>query len=298
MNPSRNEHTIAVSCEVSGRGYWSGQQVRVRMDPAPAGAGIRFVRADLPGRPECPATITHARDCRYRTNLEQGEARFAMVEHLMAALSALEIDNCCVEIDGEELPGLDGSSVPYVDALRHAGLIVQARGRRCLVITEPLRVELDGSWIEAVPASDGKAHYEYRLSYDDATPIRTQTYHCRLTPRRFTYDIAPARTFVTQGQAEELRSRGIARHVSNQDLLVFGNDGPLNNPLRFPDECARHKTLDMIGDLSLVAADLVGHFVSFRGGHRLNARLARKLAERMQASDRRVNPTGQRRLAA
>lgn len=298
MKPSRNEHSIAVSCEVSGRGYWSGREVHVRIHPAPAGTGVRLIRSDLPNCPECPAVVGHARDCQFRTNLECGDARFAMIEHLMAALAALEVDNCRVEIDGEELPGLDGSSAPYVEALRHAGLIVQARARKQLVIAQPLRVELGGSWITAAPSCDGKAHFEYRLSYDDQTPIRPQSYRCSLTPQRFMREVAPARTFVTEVQADQLRSQGVARHVTNQDLLVFGSDGPIGNELRFSDECARHKTLDMIGDLALVGVDFVGEFVSYRGGHRLNAMLARALAERMGESVWRQDSQGEQRSAA
>ncbi len=298
MKPSRNEHTIAVSCEVSGRGYWSGRPVCVRIDPAPPGAGVRLIRTDLPDQPECPAVIDQARDCAFRTNLECGEARFAMIEHLMAALAALEIDNCFVAIDGEELPGLDGSSEAYVESLRHAGLIVQARSRNRLVIAETVRVQREGSWLTASPSRDGHAHFEYRLSYDDQTPISPQTYRCLLTPQRFARDVAPARTFVTQTQADRLRSQGVARHVTHQDLLVFGSDGPLDNQLRFSDECARHKTLDMIGDLALVGVDFVGEFVSFRGGHRLNAMLARALAARLRESGWRNTDLGEQRSAA
>ncbi len=298
MTPLRNEHTIAASCEVSGRGYWSGREVLVRIDPAPAGTGVRMIRADLPGQPTCPATVDHARDCRFRTNLESGAARFQMVEHLMAALAALEIDNCLVSIDAEELPGLDGSSRPYVDALRESGLIVQALPRRRLVVTEPIRVELEGSWAEGLPSIDGETRFEYRLHYDEASPIGDQTYRCRLNPSDFVHEIAPARTFVTQSQADQLRARGVASHVTHRDLLVFGADGPIENRLRFRNECARHKTLDMIGDLSLVAADLVGHFVSHRGGHRLNAMLARALHERSRQTDRLATAAHDARRAA
>lgn len=298
MIPSRNEHTIAAGCEVHGRGYWSGQPVRVRIEPAPAGSGIRLVRTDLPDRPECLASFRTTQGCRYRTNLASGNARFEMVEHLMAALAALEIDNCRVRIDAEELPGLDGSSGPYVEALRHAGLVIQARLRPRLVITERVRLELDGGWVEAGPSPDGGSHFEYRLSYDDGTPIPDQRYRCRLSPERFIREIASARTFVTAGQAGQLRSRGIASHVTEQDLLVFDEAGPRGNRLRYPDECARHKTLDLIGDLSLAGGDLVGRFVSHRGGHRLNAMLARELGLRLSDACRRVAPDGVGRFAA
>lgn len=294
MKSSRSEHTIAVTCQVQGRGYWTGEPVSVIMHPAEAGSGIRLVRPDLPGQPECQAHIDAAEEIHFRTNLCSGAARFEMVEHLLAALAALEIDNCCVEVNGLELPGLDGSSQPYVEALQHAGLIIQARTRTRLVINETFRVENEGCWIEASPSPDGQTQLEYRLSFDDDTPIKPQSYAVAITPFRFTRQLAAARTFVTERQAQLLRDRGVGRHVTNQDLLVFGHQGVIENHLRFPNECARHKTLDMIGDLSLVGADLIGRFVSFRGGHLLNAKMARELVRRSRSTQPTFNIQSQR----
>ena len=291
MNHSRNEHTIATTCAVAGRGYWSGKRVQVKLHPAPVGSGIRFVRTDLIGQPSCPALVQFAKDANFRTNLLRGDAKFAMVEHVMAALAALEVDNCVVEVDGEELPGLDGSSIAYVEALRHAGLIVQARQRRQIVISETFRVEMEDRWIEASPSPDGTSYFEYRLSYeDDTTPIPPQTFGVVLTPHRFTNQVARARTFVTAEQAATLRAQGVASHVTNQDLIVFGKDGPLDNRLYFSNECARHKTLDLIGDLALAGADLIGRFVAFRGGHILNGRMARRITS-LAAAPPHSNPT-------
>lgn len=284
VNPSRNEHTIASSCEVVGRGYWSGKHVRVVCNPSPAGSGITLVRSDLPDRPSCPALTQYAYDANFRTNLCNGDAKFAMVEHLMAALSGLEIDNCVVEIDAEELPGLDGSSLAFAEALIDAGLIVQAAIRRRLVVERPIRVEADGCWIDALPlvtavsGVEQGAYYEYRLDYEDSGVVPPQTFGVLSTPQRFASDIAGARTFVTADQAAMLRSQGVASHVTNQDLVVLGPDGPVDNTFRFDNECARHKTLDLIGDLALAGVDLAGHFVSYRGGHILNGRMASELA--------------------
>jgi len=238
VNPSRNEHTIAVSCEVSGRGYWSGKEVRVIVHPAALGTGVRLIRSDLPAIPVCEALVSRRYDASLRTNLANGEAKFQMVEHLMAALYALEIDNCICEIDAEELPSLDGSSFEFVEQLGSAGLIVQA-----------------------------------------ATPIAPQAFGVELSPDRFIREVASARTFVTKVQADQIRESGLASHVTNQDLLVIGPDGPVDNKYRFRNECARHKTLDLIGDLSLAGVDLIGRFTSFRGGHNLNGQMASQLAE-------------------
>ncbi len=298
MIPSRNEHTIAASCAVSGRGYWSGNEVRVAINPAPVGTGIRLVRVDLVSTPGCLANVDHREDASLRTNLCAAEARFEMIEHLMAALYALEIDNCVVEIDGEELPGLDGSSFPFVEALRHAGLIVQANQRSHLVIEDTFRVGNGAGWIEASPARGGKSCFEYQLSFDGSSPIPRQTYRVELTPSRFAREVAPARTFVTAQQAKQIRVSGVAAHVTNQDLLVIGDAGPIDNEYRFTNECARHKTLDLIGDLALANVGLVGNFVSFRGGHNLNGQMAKRLAELAAAQNSSSRTVFQRRSAA
>lgn len=280
----RNEHTIAASCEIHGRGYWSGRHVTVAIHPGAAGTGVQLCRSDLPELAPCPAHSRYRADARLRTNLQSGEARFQMVEHLMAALAAMEIDNCLVEVSGEELPGLDGSSLGYVEPLRAAGLIVQARPRQRLVIQQRYRVGSAESWIEAAPAKAGESYYEYQLSYDDQTPIAPQAFSIKLTPDRFIREVAPARTFVTAAQAADIRASGRGSHVSNQDLLVLGPQGPIDNQLRFENECARHKTLDLIGDLALAGVDLIGRFISFRGGHQLNGRLAAQLAQLAHSS--------------
>lgn len=279
VNPPRNQHTIAVSCTILGRGYWSGQDVSVVIHPAELGTGIRFVRVDLVGLNECPAASTYRDEANLRTNLSNGRAKFQMVEHLLAALTALEIDNCIVEVSGEELPALDGSSLGYVEELSRAGLIVQAAPRRRLVIRERFRLGTPEAWIDLAPSQRGESYYEYQLSFDDETPIGPQSFGIELTPDRFIREVAPARTFVTETQADAIRSSGVASHVTNQDLLVIGERGPIENQYRFSNECARHKTLDLIGDLSLSGVELVARVISFRGGHGLNGAVAERLAE-------------------
>ena len=151
MKRSRNEQTIAQACEVSGRGYWSGDEIRVTMRPAAAGTGVVFVRKDLPGQPSCPAIVENRYDTQLRTVIQNGEARIEMIEHLMAALYALEIDNCLVEVNGIELPGLDGSSDAYVGALQHAGVVIQAHQRRQWVANQTIRVAVADRWIQLDP---------------------------------------------------------------------------------------------------------------------------------------------------
>jgi UDP-3-O-acyl N-acetylglucosamine deacetylase len=282
----RNEHTIASHCEISGRGYWSGKDVRVTCCPAPTGTGIVLVRSDLPGQPECPATTQFATGVSFRTNLANGDAKFEMVEHLMAALAGLEIDNCRVEISAEELPGLDGSSLAYVNALQEAGLVIQAAASQPLIIRDSFRIEHSGGYVAVSPSDQGEAVYEYCLDYGPHSAIRQQSFRCVQTPHTFARQVASARTFVTAEQASQLRHSGVASHVTHQDLLVISDDGPVDNEYRFRNECARHKTLDLIGDLSLAGVTLIGQFTSVRGGHQLNGMVAQRLAELAQQQKR------------
>ncbi len=273
----RNEHTIAHHCQVKGRGYWSGQHVCVRLLPASIGTGIRMVRTDLAEKPVLKVGVEARQDQQLRTTLACGNARFAMVEHLLAALYALEIDNCIVEVDAEELPGLDGSAAAYVDALRSAGLVIQAAPKAQLIVDRTIRIGTAANWLEVSPSPDGYSHFEYQLDYGPGSPIKPQTYRSRMSAETFCRDIASARTFVTAEQVAQLREAGVAEHVTGKDLLVFDQQGPVGNLLRYPNECARHKLLDLVGDLALVGCDLVGKFVSHRGGHSLNATVAQKL---------------------
>lgn len=280
----RYEHTLAAACEVRGRGYWSGQTIHVRFLPAAAGTGIRMVRTDLPGRPQCRALTSHAAEQSLRTNLTAGAARFEMIEHLMAALYALQVDNCVVEVDAAEMPGLDGSAQAFIDALRTAGLVKQSVVRKSYVVDCSFRVGDETCWVTAEPIAGDLACFEYHLDYGDDAPIAPQAYSGTLEAITFCRELAAARTFVTADQVAQLQAQGVGCHVGPQDLLVFDANGLIDNALRFDNECARHKTLDLIGDLSLVGVDLIGRFVSCRGGHRLNAELARELAAVMQAS--------------
>lgn len=270
----RNEHTIAQSVRVCGRGYWSGEGINVRFHPAKVGSGIAFFRSDV--GPQCllPVGVSTRNAQSLRTVIQVGDIRVEMVEHVLAALYGLEIDNCLIEIDGGELPGLDGSSAAYVDALRSAGLVMQARTKPAFVVQHRFRVGDEQHWVEASPTPDGNTYYEYQLQYPEGSPIAPQEFRSVLSPVSFTREIAPARTFVTQEQASALRSAGLGTHVTNRDLLIFGDRGPVDNLLRYPNECARHKVLDLIGDLSIVGVDLIGCFTSRRGGHQLNGEMA------------------------
>ena len=257
--------------------------MRLEFRPAPPDRGIVFVRADLDPPHEVPARVENRFDMPRRTSLTAGAVTVEMIEHVMAALAGLQIDNCEVWVDGAEIPGCDGSSLPFVTALDAAGFVEQAAVRPRLVVDHWLRVGDDRCWVEARPAATDSLLLDCRIDYGPSGPIGRQAYALELTPDSFRTALAPARTFLLAQEAVWLRSQGLGARVTAHELLVFGPQGPIDNTLRFADECVRHKTLDLVGDLALAGCDLVGQFTVYCGGHRLNAELVRTLLARWQA---------------
>lgn len=287
MSPTsrpRPQRTIGRPVAVSGRGYWSGTVVEVTLLPAPADTGLVFVRGDLVPPVTIPARLASRVDAVQRTVLAHGAAEVQMVEHVLSALAALGVDNCRVVTDAAELPGLDGSSAGFVAAIDAVG-VVDAGAAECrpLVIVETVRVEAGGSWIEAGPARFAGLSIDYELDYGPG-PIGRQRLDVDITPAAYRTELAAARTFLTMEEAQRLQAAGLGRDVSLHDLVVFGADGPVDNPLRWPDECVRHKVLDAVGDLALAGRPLVAHVRGYRSGHRLNAALVEAL---LAADDRR-----------
>jgi UDP-3-O-acyl N-acetylglucosamine deacetylase len=272
----RQQRTIAQAAEVVGFGYWSSQDVRVEFRPAPAGSGIVFVRDDLSPERRIAASIENRIETPRRTTLAAGGAVVEMVEHIMAALWGLSIDNCEVHVDACEMPGCDGSSLAYVGVLLGAGIVEQDAVKSQLLVTETIRVGDEDAWVSASPARDG-LHIKYRLDYGSHTPIGRQTLKVSVTPESFVRELASARTFVLEQEAQWLREQGLGVRATYEDLLVFGKNGQLQNELRFRDECVRHKTLDLLGDLALAGCPVVGQITAHRSGHRLNAELVRAL---------------------
>jgi UDP-3-O-acyl-N-acetylglucosamine deacetylase len=196
-----------------------------------------------------------------------------MVEHILAALAGLRIDNCEVWVDNPEMPGCDGSSWPFVAALDAVGSTPQAAARKQLTVRRTLRVGDARCWVEARPAVGRGMTAECHLDYGPTGPIQRQSLALAVTPESFRRELCTARTFILEEEAAWLRRQGLGARVTCRDLLVFDEAGPIDNPLRFPDECVRHKTLDLVGDLALAGYDLSGHFVAHCSGHRLNAEL-------------------------
>jgi UDP-3-O-acyl N-acetylglucosamine deacetylase len=273
----RQQRTLATTAAVRGVGYWSGEDVTVEFRPSAENTGIVFVRSDLPDCPRIPATVEHRTEIPRRTVLRSGEASVEMIEHVMASLAGMQIDNCEVWVDRAEIPGCDGSALPFVDALDAAGVVEQSAPRGVRFIRQTIRLGTQQSWIEARPCHSGQTLLQYELDYGSSGPIGRQSLEVSLKPRHFRNNLAPCRTFLLEAEAVALRTQGLAPRATAQDLLVFGPKGPIDNELRFPDECVRHKLLDMIGDLAMAGTDLVGYFLAYRSGHRLNAELVRAI---------------------
>jgi UDP-3-O-acyl N-acetylglucosamine deacetylase len=236
-----------------------------------------------------PASVEHRIEVPRRTNLRCGRVEVEMVEHVLAALAGLGIDNCEVWTDQPEMPGCDGSAAPFVDALVRAGVTSQGVDAARLEITDIVCVIEGDSWIEARPASRGEFSLEYQLDFQRCRSIGRQVARVTLTPERFRSEISPCRTFVLQSEADQMREQGLGARVTARDLLVFGEDGPIENRLRFPNECARHKALDVIGDLALAGRRIVGQIIAYRSGHRLHAELTRQLIQRFAATPLRAS---------
>jgi UDP-3-O-[3-hydroxymyristoyl] N-acetylglucosamine deacetylase len=259
-----------------GIGLHSGQPVTMEIRPAPAHHGIVFERADAGGR-RVRALAQNVLHTRYQTTLSENGTTVATTEHLLSALYALGIDNALVEIEGAEVPILDGSAAPYLFMLREAGMQELGAARRVLVIEEPVSVIEDGCSIEIEPAAGLAVAYgvDYRHPI-----VGGQRYTGSLDLRTYVEEIAPARTFCFLREVEALRRQGLALGGSLDNAVVVGDDGVLNESLRFPDEFVRHKVLDLVGDLALLGADLVGHVRAERAGHRLHTRLVREILAR------------------
>jgi len=273
----RQQATIEHPVSVSGFGYWSGLDVRVQFRSAPAGTGIVFVRQDIAGQPVIPATVGYRADMPLRTSLAESKSSVEMIEHIMAALAGMQIDNCQVWVTSTEMPGMDGSCLDFVRALQKAGRVEQEVRRQTLIVRSTIRVENQNGWIEATPSPNQSTRLKYSLDFPNEPAIGQQEFEFQMEKQRFVHEVAPARTFITAQVADQLKAQGMGSRVSYSDLLVFDNEGPIQNQLRFPNECARHKLLDLVGDLSLAGFDVIANIHSCRGGHALNAKLVEQL---------------------
>ena len=277
------QHTLAAEITEIGVGLHSGVNTQVRILPSEAGSGRYFVRVDLPNLPIVPAQVTAVSHTVLSTQLGEGEVSVRTVEHLLAALSGMGVDNARIEIDGSEVPLLDGSASVWTANIAQVGLVSQSVNKQIpLTVTEPLWIYQGDAFVCALPAAETR--FSYGIDFD-LPAIGNQWHSCSLTTERekasasFATEIAPARTFGLLHQIEHLQKTGLIKGGSLDNALVCGPEGWLNPPLRFANEPVRHKILDLVGDLSLLGTFPLAHFLAYKASHNLHIQLAQKILD-------------------
>jgi UDP-3-O-[3-hydroxymyristoyl] N-acetylglucosamine deacetylase len=263
--------TLRSQATVTGVGVHSGLPVNLTLGPAPVDAGFIFVRSGPDGRDrEVQASVDSVIATEFATVLGDREGPLvSTAEHVLAALRGMGIDNATIEIDGPEVPIMDGSAAAFVAAIDQAGILSQSGARRFLQVVKPVQVVMENSFGELRPHAAG---FRAEIEIDFANPvIGRQSYTLDLSPERFRREISRARTFGCMNDVARLWSAGFALGASFENSVVFDEERLLNTEgLRYSDECARHKVLDVIGDLALAGLPLLGAYRSVRGGHKLN----------------------------
>ena len=281
----RQQQTIREPVEIEGRGLFTSESVTLRFRPAEAHTGLQFVRVDQPHPVAIEARVENVSKRARRTSLRNGTVAIETTEHCLSACMGLGIDNLRIELTGGEVPSLDGSGLPFVEMLQRAGIHPQGAPRQPFVVSQMTRVVDGDSELIALPplrSDSDTLEIIYDLDYGEASPIGRQIQSLTLTPEAYVEQIAPARTFVLKQEADQLLAMGLGTHLTYTDILVFGPEGVIQNQLRFPDECVRHKILDLIGDLALLGRVIVGRLYARKSGHTLNQELVRRLAEQLQ----------------
>jgi len=274
-----SQRTLRRSVSCVGIGLHSGCKVTLSLKPAPVDYGIRFRRTDL-GDFELPATVRHLSALQLATGLASDQVSVETVEHLLAALVSMGVDNVVVELNSPEVPIMDGSAAPFIYLIQEAGLKRQQKPRRFLKIVRPIALSRGDKRIALYPSDHFKVTYS--ISFDHPL-LRHQSRTLAITEDSFVEEIAPARTFTFLKDVEMLRQNGLALGGSLDNAVVLGETGVLNNALRFDDEFVRHKILDAVGDLALVGYPVIGHLVAHRAGHALHTEFASRILEETQA---------------
>lgn len=279
---STSQCTLVRPITQTGVGLHSGVTTQVQISPAPPHTGRVFRRSDLPDKPAIKAEVDSVKQTLLSTELGgNGSATVRTVEHLLAAMVCLGVDNAYIDVSGPEMPLLDGSAQLWVKALQSSGLEQQTAERSVMTIEEPIWVRDGDAFVVGMPAP------ETRLTYGidfELAPIGNQWHSWEVSSDSFETEIAPARTFGLAHQIEYLRSQGLIKGGSLENALVCDRDGWVNPPLRFANEPARHKLLDLLGDLSLLGTLPIGHIMAYKASHHLHVQLAQAIAAHTPSS--------------
>ncbi len=282
FSAQRTPKTIAQELQLSGVGLHTGVDTQVRILPAQAGEGRYFVRVDLEDPPKIPAGVASVRQTLLSTELANGAATVRTVEHLLAALVSLGVDHARIELNGPEVPLLDGSALPWVEAIAQVGTVAIASTptpttqKSEWVLPEPIWVRQEDAFVAALPSPT--LRFTYGIDFD-LPAIGQQWYTWIPAIERFEDAIAPARTFGLLHQIESLRAAGLIKGGSLENALVCGEQGWLNPPLRFANEPVRHKILDLVGDLSLLSQIPCAHFLAYKASHNLHVQLTQRILD-------------------
>ncbi len=280
------QRTLREKIHLEGQGLHTGCIVKLDIHPAPENTGIVFCRVDLDPEVKAKASVENVRSDEMRqTALAVGSGLVRTIEHLMAAFHGLGIDNALIEIDGEEIPAMDGSSRDFTQALLQAGIAEQSVERKWIEIKEPVFVDKGDQSLFILPAPNLMISYTLSYRHKD---LQDQFVTMTVVPEIFERELAPARTFCLKEEAEYLLAQGFGRGANPKNTLVFENNQPLENTLRFPDEACRHKMVDLMGDLFLAGGFIKGHVIAARSGHSLNLEFVRKLAAQNKNTQNQV----------
>ena len=278
------QKTISRIVEYSGIGLFTGKGVKLRFNPAPANTGIKFIRTDIASQPKVPANVETLSGSNRMVSLGKNGIGVKSVEHVMAALAGLGIDNIEIEINGNEVPAGDGSSLLFTQLLKGTGIKTLEEPKNIFCLQEELKVSNGDASILALPYDKGLS-LSYILDFNGSF-LNRQCFEIEMTENNFSTEIAPARTFGLSTIIEEYRKRGWGKGVTDENSLILNEDGTITKPLsmtpanlRFPDECIRHKILDIIGDLYLTNLTLHARIVATKSGHYLNTCMAEKIFE-------------------
>ncbi len=272
---SERQHTLAKSASLEGTSLHTGEKVTLTLQPAPVNFGIKFRRVDMEDRPFINASVEKVQKVERATTIAEGSVNVHTVEHVLSALTGMGVDNAIVEMDANEPPIADGSSLPFVELIKKAGLEEQSEYRRVFEVREPIHLESrDGSLLTIVPDK------KFRISCTHVGPggRTTQFYSTEINPSTYEKEIAPARTFVFYEDIAPLMEKGLIKGGTLESAVVIRGDTALSkHPLRFQEEFVRHKILDMVGDLTLFGRRIMGHVIAVRPGHGPNTEMARTL---------------------
>ncbi len=271
------QRTLMNEVGCTGIGLHTGEKVKINLRPAPANSGIKFVRTDLKGRPEVEVRFDNVFDTTLATTIGTNGCKVSTIEHLMAAFFGLGIDNAIVELDGPEVPIMDGSAAPFVFLIKSGDIREQKSPKQFIVIKKPFKVDDGNRSVCIYPSKELKITYMIDFQHP---LLRNQEYELTFSGRDFVREISTARTFGFMKDVETLKKNGLARGGSLDNAVVIDDFRIINEDgLRFDDEFVRHKILDFIGDISIVGSPIIGHFVVKKSGHFLNQHMLKKLME-------------------